>query len=266
MSAKRSARRASGVSVALRLKLDLAASENDKAARAFWGHPQLAELIPDYLFLIHSIIRASVPLMEAARDRAALLAKNDSVAASLTEYLGQHVNEERHHDDWLLDDIGELGISPQAVWSRMPSPIVASLVGSQYYWIYHHHPVALLGYIAVLEGNPPVESQVAEVIERTRLPERAFRTFVKHARLDPHHRDDLNSALDAMPLTGEQETIIAMSALETQHLLALSLRELVKDHSHESTRLPNRGSRALHGKPTSRTSRAKRGSLRIGAH
>lgn len=266
MSAKRGAKRDSAHSDAVRLKLYLAAGEHDKAARAFWRHPRLAELIPDYLFLIHSIIRASVPLMEAARDRGALLAKNDSVAVLLTQYFGQHVNEERHHDDWLLEDLGELGIPPQAVWSRMPSPIVASLVGSQYYWIYHHHPVALLGYIAVLEGNPPVESQIAEVIERTGLPERAFRTFIKHARLDPHHRDDLNSALDAMPLTGEQETLIAMSALETQHLLALCLREVVKEHSRESTRLPQRGSRALHGKPISRTSRAKRGSLRIGVH
>jgi hypothetical protein len=231
VSAKRRATSVSAHSDALRLKLDLAAGEHDKAGRAFWGHPRLAELIPDYLFLIHSIIRASVPLMEAARDRAAALEGNDSWAASLAEYLGQHVNEERHHDDCLLDDIGELGIPREAVWSRMPSPTVASLVGSQYYWIYHHHPIALLGYIAVLEGNPPAESQIAEVIERTGLPEGAFRTFIKHARLDPHHRDDLNSALDIMPLTEEHQTLIATSALETQHLLAVALREVLRHQS-----------------------------------
>lgn len=216
---------------ALRHKLELAGAERYKAARAFWRHPRLAELIPDYLFCIHSIIRASVPLMEAARDRAASLAAKEPVAASLAEYLGQHVNEERHHDDWLLDDLEVLGISRETVRSRVPSPTVASLVGSQYYWIHHYHPVAVLGYIAVLEGNPPLESHIAEVIERTGLPERAFRTFIKHARLDPHHRDDLDSALDAMPLTEEHETLIAISALETQHLLAISLREVVSDNS-----------------------------------
>jgi hypothetical protein len=231
VSAKRGVKRSSVRSDALRLKLDLAATEYDKAARAFWRHRRLAELIPDYLFLIHSIIRASVPLMERARDRSALLGGKDSLAESLAEYLGQHVNEERHHDDWLLDDLDELGISREAVWSRMPSPTVASLVGAQYYWINHHHPVALLGYIALLEGDPPVESQIADVIDRTGLPERAFRTFIKHARLDPHHRDDLNSALDSMPLTEEHETLIATSALETQHLLAVSLREVVREHS-----------------------------------
>jgi hypothetical protein len=229
VSATRSVSRDIGYSGALRLKLDLAAGEYDKAARAFWRHRRLAELIPDFLFLIHGIIRASVPLMESARDRAALLAAKEPLAASLAEYLGQHVNEERHHDDWLLDDLEELGISRRTVWSRMPSPTVAALVGAQYYWIHHYHPLALLGYIAVLEGDPPVESQIAEVIERTGLPERAFRTFIKHARLDPHHRDDLNLALDMMPLTGEHETLIATSALETQHLLAVSFREVVRD-------------------------------------
>jgi hypothetical protein len=187
-------------------------------------------LIPDYFFRIHTIIRASVPVMEAARDRATSLAAKEPVCAALADYLGQHVNEERHHDDWLLDDLEELGISRDTVWSRMPSSTVASLVGAQYYWVHHHHPVAVLGYIAVLEGNPPIESLIAEAIERTGLPGRAFRTFIKHARLDPHHRDDLNSALDAMPLTEEHERLIATSALETQHLLAVSLREVAKDH------------------------------------
>jgi Iron-containing redox enzyme len=230
-SATRSATRVVAHSGALRLKLEVAAGEYDRAARTFWRRPRLAELIPDYLFHTHCMIRASVPLMEAACGRAASLAAKEPVAASLAEYLGQHVNEERHHDDWLLDDLEELGASREAVWSRMPSPTVASLVGAQYYWIHHYHPVAVLGYIAVLEGNPPVESQIAEIIERTGLPERAFRTFIKHARLDPHHRDDLDSALDLMPLTREHETLIATSALETQHLLAVLLREMVKDHS-----------------------------------
>ena len=31
----------------------------------------------------------------------------------------------------------------------------AALVGAQYYWIRHVHPVALLGYVMLLEGYPP---------------------------------------------------------------------------------------------------------------
>lgn len=178
--------------------------------------------------------------MEAARDRAAVLAPSDPLAAALASYLAHHVPEERHHDDWLLDDLEVLGVARRDVWARQPSPTVAALVGSQYYWIHHHHPVAVLGYIAVLEGTPPSEDQLARVVGRTGLPAAAFRTFVKHARLDPHHRDDLDAAMDGMPIGPAHEELIATSALETQHLLARSLEEMLADLPARSPRAVNR--------------------------
>ena len=220
----------------LRLKLELARPEYDGATRALWRHAHLAELFPDYLFRIHGIIRASVPLMEAALERATALAASDPAAAALAAYLGHHVNEERHHDEWLLDDLEVLGVSRASVKARRPSADVAALVGAQYYWIHHFHPAAIMGYIAVLEGTPPTEKQIAAVMKRTGLPPLAFRTFIKHARLDPHHRDDLDAALDAMPLSPWLEELVTTSALETQHLLARTLREVVAERSARSRR------------------------------
>ena len=72
---------------------------------------------------------------------------------------------------------------------------MASLVGSQYYWIFHTHPVALLGYIAVLEGNPAPIEFLNEVVERTGLPRAAFGSMFKHAALDLQHRNDLDEVL-----------------------------------------------------------------------
>ncbi len=216
-------------SVTLRLKLELAADDYHAAAAALWSHPQLRLRFADYLFRIHSIIRASVPVMEAARDRAAHLAADDPLCATLAAYLAHHVPEERHHDEWLLDDLEVLGVSRATVMVRQPSPIVAALAGAQYYWIHHYHPIAVLGYIAVLEGTPPSEALVRRVQKATQLPAAAFRTFIKHARLDPHHRDDLNAALDAMPLSNAQEELVTINAIETQHWLARSLRETLSD-------------------------------------
>lgn len=214
-------------SAELRRKLELVGTEYAAASRAFWAHPQLAELFPDYLIRTHSIIRASVPLMEAARERAEGLAAGDAVAAGIAAYLAHHIREERHHDDWLLADLGALGVPPAQVLARMPSPTVAGLVGAQYYWIRHYHPVTLLGYIAVLEGTPPVVEHVERVIRRTALPRDAFRTILKHAELDPHHRDGLDRALDALPLTTDQAATIAISAFWTVQMLGRSLTETV---------------------------------------
>jgi hypothetical protein len=96
---------------------------------------------------------------------------------------------------------------------------VATLVGAQYYWIAHFHPVAILGYIAVLEGTPPIEAEIRAIAERTSLPLDAFSTLVRHARLDPHHRDDLNQALDGLPLTPQHTALIGVSAFHTVHWL-----------------------------------------------
>jgi hypothetical protein len=201
------------------------------ASHAFWTHPRLRDLFADYLVRVHTIIRASVPLMEAARDRARELGEGDAVAASLAAYLAHHIREERHHDEWLLADLEVLGVPREQVLARMPSPTVAALVGSQYYWIRHYHPVAVLGYIAVLEGTPPVAEHVEAVIARTGLPRDAFRTILKHAELDPHHRDGLDRALDALPLTADQSATIAISAFSTIQLLGRSLTETVDRQS-----------------------------------
>jgi Iron-containing redox enzyme len=219
---------ASGHSALLRRKLELMGGETAAASHALWSHPALRALFPDYLFRIHSIIRASVPLMEAGRARAEQLASSDVVAAGVAGYLAHHIREERHHDDWLLADLGVLGVTSEAVSSRMPSPTVAALVGAQYYWIQHYHPVALLGYIAVLEGTPPVAEHVEGVIARTGIPRDAFRTILRHADLDPHHRDGLDRALDALALSEEQVATVAISAFTTNRLLGQSLRELLE--------------------------------------
>jgi hypothetical protein len=129
-------------------------------------HDRVRELYPAYLVLSHGIIRASVPLMAAARERARELA-GDPVAAAVADYCGRHIEEELGHDDWLLEDLAFLGVDPEDVRTRPPSPTVAALVGAQYYWIRHVHPVGLLGYVLLLEGWPPTPATVDELRRRT---------------------------------------------------------------------------------------------------
>jgi hypothetical protein len=101
------------------------------------------------------------------------------------------------------------------VLARLPSPTVAALVGAQYYWIHHVHPAAFLAYLAVLEGNPPEVEQLEEIRRRSGLPAAAFRTLIKHAHLDPRHRDDLDDTLDALALTPALHALLGVAAFET---------------------------------------------------
>jgi Iron-containing redox enzyme len=169
-----------------------------------------------------------VPLTEAALARSRELPESDPLAAPLARYLEEHVDEELHHDETLLGDLELLGLNRATVLERMPSPSVAALAGSQYYWILHYHPVAFLGYVALMEGHPPTPDLIETLIARTGYPAEAFRTYLEHAELDPGHRDRLDRTLDALPLDASHETALGISAISTAAMAARSLEEMLE--------------------------------------
>lgn len=167
----------------------------------------------DYLILMHSIIRSSVPLMKYAEIECEKISNKDKLAIDVGEYFRKHIKEETNHDNWLLEDLEQMNVSRNEILTKKPSEEVAELVGSQYYWIHHWHPISLLGYIAFLEGHPPEKNFIDKLKENTGFPDGAFRTIIKHSELDTIHRDDLNILLDSLPLTPLQEKWITSNAL-----------------------------------------------------
>ncbi len=219
-------------------KIRLAESRLNAATYSFWNHPDLPELLPGFLVQLHRVMQGGIGLMRTARDRALSLA-DDPVAAIVAPYLTQHIDEEKDHDAWLLDDIGTIGISPGEVATATPLPSVVSLLGAQYFWTLHVHPVAVFGYLVVLEGKPPVAAQLEAIRLRSGLPATAFRCLHAHAENDPHHIADLNRTLDSMPLTAEQEKCIALSAFHTIDAVSSIFEELLEQHAvnHKADRL-----------------------------
>jgi Iron-containing redox enzyme len=221
------AERLGTTSARVRRKLAAEVAPLSAACTALVEHPRLRELWPEYLVLQHQIIRATVPLTEAALERSRALPETDALGAPLSAYLAEHVDEELHHDEQLLDDLELLGFPRDDVLARMPPASVATLVGAQYYWIHHHHPVAFLGYVALMEGYPPTGDLIETLAARTGYPRESFRTFSEHAELDPGHRDHLDETLDALPLTQRDEAAIVASATVTAELTARAISEIL---------------------------------------
>jgi hypothetical protein len=211
----------------LRLTIRLGAGRLDALSSRFWEHPRLGALFPEYYLTLYASMRATVPLLEAAAERCRELAPSDPVAAELGPYLVQHAREELHHDDWLLEDMALLGMDAGAARHRHAPADVAEMIGAQHYWLSYTHPLTLLGCFAVLEGTPPEVGTLDAVAERTGLPHAALRTLYKHAQLDPHHRDDLDDVLDSLPLSGEHEAMLGLSALHVVDRLADILDRLL---------------------------------------
>ncbi len=212
----------------LGLKISLVGSRLDRSCRAFLAHPSLRRLFPEYLFRLHCAVRAIVPLMDAARRRASELAGSCPVAARLVPYLIQHIEEETGHDEWLLEDMQVLGLSRSDVLSRPPSRSVAALIGSQYYWVLHAHPVALLGYVTVVEGTPVRAETLNYLVSEAGIPREALRTLYLHAELDIDHGADADRFLDSLPLTVEQARLVGLSAMQSVEQLSVILDELVQ--------------------------------------
>ncbi len=151
---------------------------------------------------------------------------SDPVADGLADYLDRHIEEELGHDEWVLEDLEVLGVDRASVLSRVPSPAVARMIGSQYYWALHYHPVAVLGYMSVTEGYPTSPRLIERLIESTGLPRRAFRTLIEHAELDTDHGDELDRVVDSLPLSRELEEVVALSAMSSVDLMARCIEEV----------------------------------------
>jgi len=208
-------------SARLKRKLELVAPSFATPGRLLLEHPRARELCPEYLASSTYVTIATVPLMETALEHARALAPEDGVAAGLADYLEVHIPEELHGGEpgrAALDDLEALGVDTVALVTTPPPPKIAALIGSQFFWIRHRHPVAILGLVA-LEAFHPHAPTVEQLIETTGLPRDGFRQLLLHAELDVEHANELHRVLDALPLQPDHEQLVALSALQSMAFL-----------------------------------------------
>ena len=160
------------------------------------------------LIWIYQVIVASENLMAVALEEAPAAAK------VFRNYMTSHLEEERHHANWLNADLVTAGIDVTVLPLHRSA---VELAGSQYYLIHHISPAALLGYMAVLEGFPfPLDT--LEQLEAIHGVE-PLRCLRYHAENDIEHRKELFKVIDQI-----DDPIIHSNALRTQQLLNEAFR------------------------------------------
>jgi len=193
----------------------------------FRTHPDFPNLCKEYIYFNQTLARATIPMMEEVIKSAEKL-PDDPVCAPLIQYMEQHIAEETDHDEWYVDDLAHLGLSRAEVFNRIPSPNTASLVGSVYYWVKHHHPIAFLGYMGSIETYPSTEAFVKDMNNDSGLPEKAFDTILMHARIDIEHSKDIRKLIDNLPLTEFHFNIIETTAFQTFRYMSLVMNDICK--------------------------------------
>lgn len=200
----------------LSAKLRLAGSPIAGRLSKFWDHPEFKRLYPELLRELFVVSRGGIPMMEAVRDQARR--QGDPISLRVADYLDKHVVEERGHCEWVLDDLAALGFDRDEESGRPLSVHAASLLGCAYTWSFEVHPAAIMGFLAVFEGDPMTVPFLESVIERHGMPREAFGFYLDHARIDPQHSADIFSIINAIGEVAEVQRAISLCALHTLHL------------------------------------------------
>jgi pyrroloquinoline quinone (PQQ) biosynthesis protein C len=163
---------------------------------------------PSYIaFLTEAYHHVShtVPLLQACK--AALPAHH---ASWLGEALDEYVEEEKGHDEWILDDLRACGADAQAVRHGPPGHATEVMVAYAYDTIARRNPLGFFGMVHVLEGTSvALALQAADQIQaHLALPDAAFSYLRSHGTLDQQHTAHFALLMDRITDAGDRAAIV----------------------------------------------------------
>ncbi len=128
-------------------------------------------------------VRHTVPLLMACGAR--LPARLEWLRTAIGEY----IEEEMGHQEWILDDLVACGADRASSAKSTPSFATEMMVAYAYDTIARGNPVGFFGMVLVLEGTSvALATRAAEAIERDlSLPRNAFSYLRSHGDLDIEH-------------------------------------------------------------------------------
>ncbi|WP_348767071.1 iron-containing redox enzyme family protein [uncultured Salinisphaera sp.] len=128
-------------------------------------------------------VKHTVPLLMACGSRL------PSRLEWLREALGEYIEEEMGHQEWILGDIERMGGDAEAVRHGTPALPTELMVSYAYHVIDRGNPVGFFGMVNVLEGTSiELATPAAEIIRKQLgLPEKALTYLNTHGSLDQDH-------------------------------------------------------------------------------
>jgi thiaminase len=133
--------------------------------------------------------------------------------AWLREAVGEYIEEEMGHEEWILDDIAVCGGNREAARNAVPSAATELMVSYAYDVIQRRNPAGFFGMVLVLEGTSvALATKAAEVIkDALKLPNNAFRYLTSHGSLDQSHIKFFENLMNRITDPVDQSMIIHCS-------------------------------------------------------
>jgi pyrroloquinoline quinone (PQQ) biosynthesis protein C len=128
----------------------------------------------------------------------------------LREAVLHYLDEEKGHEQWILNDIEHAGGDRQAAAASPPSIATECMVAYAYDTIERRNPLGFFGMVFVLEGTSVALALNAadRIQKKLQLPTRAFSYLRSHGELDQEHVGDLEGILGRLPDEADRAAVI----------------------------------------------------------
>jgi len=116
-------------------------------------------------------------------------------------FLYDHMQEESGHEEWVMNDLGAVGVTPDVARAYQPSVQMLALNGYNYWAADRRHPCTALGMMYALEVIASVYGGpfTAAIKESLLLEEERGISFISsHATMDAEHMAELRVVLNTV--------------------------------------------------------------------
>ena len=171
--------------------------------RGVAGNVALDEYIA-FLSQAYHHVKHTVPLLMACG------AKLSERQKWLQSAIGEYIEEEMGHEEWILNDINHCGADAEGVRAGKPSLATELMVSYAYDMIHRVNPIGFFGMVYVLEGTSvALASTAANAIQQQlQLPKKAFSYLTSHGALDVSHVDFFEKLMNQVEDSNDQAQII----------------------------------------------------------
>ena len=149
-------------------------------------------------------VKHTVPLLMAVGSRL------PETKEWLREAIGEYIEEEMGHQEWILNDIAACGFDKQQARQGKPSAATELMVAYAYDSVQRVNPLAFFGMVFVLEGTSIAlaDNAASQIQGKLDLPAKAFSYLRSHGALDQEHIVFFENLMNQIDDAGEQEVIL----------------------------------------------------------
>lgn len=159
-----------------------------------------------FLHDLYHVVWHFCPIMAAAASRC------DDGLRGLRYDLYERIEEEKHHEEWVLEDLVAMQGDVAAARANPPSAPVQAMLGFNYHAVDRIHPASVLGMLYTLEVvssvyGGRVSESIARSLDRS-TDAGGFKFLSSHATMDVEHMAKLNKLVKTIDDLPAQQAIV----------------------------------------------------------